>query len=160
MLLGTPVGADEAATGKWNATRRMFVPVFKAFWHKPDLPLIPGSLGLPFPGTAAGDNASYAEWTEGSGDKCYGMRNADGQNHGIVRTIVPGDGGWITEATYYEDEEHGLSCFWGANGFIARFYDHGEQKAYIGWNDGWSEIYSSGNKALILENDGLSLFKP
>ena len=80
----------------------MTIKIFKAFWQKvsPD---------LEFPWTQAGDQASYTEWEDSDGGKCYGTRKL-GLKHGIVRTIWGDD--CISEATYYEDEEHGLSFTW------------------------------------------------
>ena len=73
----------------------------------------------------AGDDASYHEWTEGN-YKYYGMRKLD-LKHGIVRTIY-GDG-FIQEATYYKDKEHGLSFAWLDDiypyAFSANIHDHG-----------------------------------
>ena len=131
----------------------MTIEMFKTFWQKvsPD---------LEFPWTQAGDEASYAEWMDGN-TKYQGMRKPDGgQKHGIVRTIDrDGD---INEATWYEDKLHGLSFWWinYTNAFYASIYYHGNLKAYIEWKDDWSEYHSSGNKELILENNGLSIFKP
>ena len=108
----------------------------------------------------AGDDASWNEW-EGKDSKFQGMRKADATKHGIVRTIVPG--GSIREATFYEDKLHGLCFIWGNNtygAFEALIYDHGKIKARICWRDDWLERYSSGDKELILENNGLSIFKP
>ena len=88
------------------------------------------------------------------------MRKPDGgQKHGIVRTIS--DGGWIREATYCEDKLHGLVFTWWGNfiAFDAAIYDHGQLKSCIIWKDDCSE-YDSKNKEMILENNGLSLFKP
>ena len=106
----------------------------------------------------AGDDASWNEWT----NKIGGMRKpGGGQKHGIVRTI-DSDGDFIEEATFNDDEPHGLSFTWTDNftAFQAAIYDHGEWKAYICWNADWSEVGSSGNSELILENNGLSIFKP
>ena len=120
---------------------------------------------MPFPGTQAGDDASPDEWEDedSHGDDCKfeGMRNAARQKHGIVRTIIKN--GSINEATYCEDKKHGLSFYWWDNSdtpFVASIYDHGERKALIWWNKDWSEDMSTGNKELILENNGLSIFKP
>ena len=90
MLINKPIGADEDAIRRWVATNRMSVDIFFAFWQK----VTPE---LEFPGTQAGDEVSYAEWTKGR-YKYQGTRNAGGQKHGIVRTIEPGD--WIEEVTY------------------------------------------------------------
>ena len=102
MLVSLPIGADAGAIANWNLTKRMTVEIFKFFWQKvsPD---------LAFPGMQAGDDASYAEWEDVYG-KNFGMRNAAGEKHGIVRTIGK-YGSWIREATYYEDKPHGLSFF-------------------------------------------------
>ena len=129
--------------------------IFLSFWQKvsPD---------LEFPGTQAGDEGSHAEWTNEYGEKCYGTRKlGGGQKHGIVRTIA-NDGSFIIEATYYDDKLHGLSFYWGdySYAFQADIYDHGKIKARICWRDDWSEKYSSGNKEMILENNGLCIFKP
>ena len=153
MLKSKPIGTNQKAIERWEATKRMTIEMFKAFWQR---------VGphLPFPGTQAGDDASYAEWTEGSW-KYQGTRNAAGQKHGVVRTIP--NGGFIIESTYTEDKLHGLCFTWWNNNhgdaFDAYIYDHGEKKAYINWRDGWSE-HRSKNKEMILENNGLSLFKP
>ena len=153
MLVSLPIGAGARAIAYWNLTKRMTVEIFKFFWQKvsPD---------LAFPGMQAGDDASYAEWEDEDGYKCQGMRKPGGAKHGIVRTIF---GGCIEEGTFHEDKRHGL-CFWwtfdGYLAFVARIYDHGEKKAHIWWKSDWSERYSSGDKEMILENNGLSLFKP
>ena len=127
--------------------------IFLSFWQKV-------SLDLTFPGMQAGDEASYVEWTESDGQKCYGMRKPDGARHGIFRMIAPGQ--FIREETYCEDKQHGLSFYWFNYGpaFHAAIYDHGERKACIYWKSDWSELYSTGNKELILMNNGLSIFKP
>ena len=44
--------------------------------------------------------------------------------------------------------------------FKATIYNHGVRKAEIWWKDDWSEFMSIGDKELILENNGLSIFKP
>ena len=131
----------------------MTVERFTAFWRKvsPD---------LSFPGTKAGEEPTYNEWADGNGNKFQGMREPGGAKHGIVRTIYPN--GCIEEATYCNDEMHGMSFFWfndDYNAFIARIYDHGQIIAGIMWNKDWSEI-NSDNKEMILENNGLSIFKP
>ena len=68
---------------------------------------------MELPWTQAGDDASPTEWTgkmNGNERKFQGMRKPDGgQKHGIVRTF--GDD-CIGEATFYEDEPHGLSFIW------------------------------------------------
>ena len=116
------------------------------------------------PGMQAGDEASYAEW-EDVPDYCskyQGTRNAAGARHGVVREI-DGYGNCIREQTFYEDKKHGLSFVWDSGygpAFTARIFDHGEEKAGISWNDDWSEWESYGNTELILQNNGLSLFKP
>ena len=155
MLKRKPIGANQKVTARWEATNRMIIEIFKAFWQKvsPD---------LEFPLTQAGDAASYAEW-EDSYCKYQGTRKPDGgQKHGIVRTIF--NDGSIAEATYCEDMPHGLSFTWLNDinffAFDASIWDHGERKARICWNDDWSEAHSEGNKELILENNGLSIFKP
>ena len=79
MLNSKPIGADKLATERWEATNRMAVRIFNAFWQNV-------SPKLAFPGSQAGDDASYAEWAEGSW-KHYGMRKAGGAKHGIVRSI-------------------------------------------------------------------------
>ena len=104
MLTSKPTEADEKSIANWEASNRMTFEIFFAFWQK-------ASPDLEFPGTQAGEDASYSEWTDGAGDKCYGMRKpGGGQKHGIVRTIRPGN--FIEESTYYEDKPHGLSFFW------------------------------------------------
>ena len=128
----------------------MTIEMFKVFWQKvsPHLTI------------EAGDKASYNEWMENS-TKYQGARKPGGARHGIVRTISK-YGGWIEEATWYEDKEHGLSFIWMDGNywaFGAAIYDHGKQKAFICWRDDWSE-WNSENKELILENNGLSIFKP
>ena len=128
----------------------MTIEIFKAFWQKV-------SPHLEFPLTQAGDEASHVEW-EDNGDMYQGMRKLGGARHGIVRTINPG--GSIREATYCNDEMHGLSFFWGDyTAFTAAIYDHGQLKASIIWKDDWSEI-DSDNKEMILENNVLCIFKP
>ena len=137
----------------------MTVPMFTTFWQKV-------SSDLTMPGTEAGGDASYVEWTgkmHGSDCKFQGMRKA-GAKHGIVRTISK-NGGWIEEGTYCDDKNHGLSFEWPNHpidtiAFRAAIFDHGEEKAEIWWKADWSEYHSSGNKELILENNGLSIFKP
>ena len=155
MLKSKPIGTNQKAIERWEATKRMTIEMFKAFWQR---------VGphLPFPGTQAGDDASYAEWTDWDGNKYQGTRKpGDGQKHGIVRSIYLGR---IREATYYQDKLHGLSFEWLDDSyypaFIAEIYDHGERKAYICWESDWSEYGSYVNKELILMNGGLSLFKP
>ena len=81
MLKSKPIGADEDAIANWEASNRMTIEIFKAFWQRvsPD---------LEFPLTQAGDEASHAAWTDEYGSECQGMRKpGDGQKHGIVRTI-------------------------------------------------------------------------
>ena len=156
MLTSKPTGIGKVVTDKWEATNRMSFETFLTFWKKvsPDLNL---------PGSQAGDDISYAEWTESIYCKYQGMQKPGGAKHGIVREI---GGHWITEATYFEDKRHGLSFTWLDFGdhdevaFEAHIYNHGEKVAYIKWAEDWSEISSSGNKELILQNGGLSLFKP
>ena len=161
MLKSKPTGAGKKLTARWEATNRMTIEMFKAYWQSvsPD---------LEFPLTQAGDEASCAEWEGkdrfGNNCKFQGMRKAGGdRKHGIVRAIS-NDGRFIQEATYYENEMHGLSFVWrftnGPIAFRAEIYNHGEEEAYITWYDDWSEYYSSGDKELILENNGLSIFKP
>ena len=55
MLLRKPVGASKISTERWQATNRLTVENFLAFWQKlrPD---------LSFPGTKAGEEAPYVEW--------------------------------------------------------------------------------------------------
>ena len=161
MLKSKPIGDDEVAIEKWEATNRMTIEIFKAFWQKV-------SPRLSFPGMQAGDDASFNEW-EGKGSfgedcKFQGMRKlGGGQKHGIARAIS-NDGRFIEEATYCDDKVHGLSFTWRANNtytaFTAEIYDHGEIKAGIDWEDDWSEAYSEGNKEMILMNNGLNIFKP
>ena len=53
------------------------------------------------------------------------MRKVGGAKHGIVRTIY----NWgIREATFYEDEPHGLSFTWYSynTAYSATIYDHGK----------------------------------
>ena len=154
MLKRKPIGANQKATARWEATNRMTIEIFKAFWQK---------VGphLEFPLTQAGDDASYAEWEDEDGFKYQGMRKADGAMHGIVRTFYSSDG-CIEEATYCEDKLHGLCFFWGDYdwAFVAIIYDHGEKKAIIMWKSDWVVLDSEGDKELILENNGLSIFKP
>ena len=155
MLIYKPIGANKFLIDRWNLTNRMTVGIFNAFWQKvsPD---------LSFPGTKAGDDASPVEW---GNDYCkyQGMRNADGQKMSIVRPVVNGNYSFINEATFHEDKLHGL-CFTWTNyddvAFDAAIYDHGVRKAEIKWKSDWSELYSYGNKEMILENNGLSIFKP
>ena len=104
MLKSKPTGANEDATVRWILTNLMTVEMFKAYWQNvsPD---------LPFPGSQAGDAASYTEWTDKYGSKCQGMRNAAGQKHGIVRIICK-YGSTIEEVTWYENKRHGLYFRW------------------------------------------------
>ena len=153
MLNTKPIGADERGISRWDATNRMTIEMFKAFWQKvsPHLTI------------EAGDEASYIEWMDKYSNKHQGARMPGGARHGIVRTINS-KYGWIEEETYYEDKKHGLSFTWfGGNydycAFEAHICDPGEEKAFITWNKDWSELYSD-NKELILENNGLSIFKP
>ena len=89
----------------------MTIEIFEAYWQNvsPD---------LPFPGTKAGNDVTYAGWEKdpfkGIVEVRYrGMRNVGNAKHGIVRTILDdGDASFISEATYYEDEEHGLAFYW------------------------------------------------
>ena len=153
MLKSKPIGANQKATERWEATNRMTIEIFKAFWQRvsPD---------LEFPLTQAGVDASPAEWTKGI-YKFQGTRKSDNAKHGIVRTFS--DDGSISEQTYCEDKPHGLSFVWNKYDFIAFeafIFDHGKQKACIQWRADWSEAGSYGNKELILENNGLSIFKP
>ena len=154
MLNRKPIGANQKATERWEATNRMTIQIFLSFWQKV-------GLDLEFPEMQAGDAASYTEWKDKSGYKCQGMRKpGGGQKHGIVRTI--GDD-FIREETYYQDELHGLTFYWfddNYTAFEAIIFDHGEMKAKIYWKDDWSEYGSDGDKELILENNGLSIFKP
>ena len=109
----------------------------------------------------AGDEASYNEWEDVNG-KNYGTRKPGDAKHGIIRTI-DSKYGWIREATYCENKPHGLWFYWSNNptiAFVAVIYNHGEQKAWIQWRDDWKEKYLWGNKEMILENNGLSIFKP
>ena len=150
MLISQPTGAGKVAIAKWNLTNRMTIEIFKEFWQK----VSPESLAI-----EAGDKASYNEWEDEDGNKNQGMRKADTARHGIVRTI--GDD-FIREATYYDDEMHGLCFAWfeGNYTFRADIFDQGQLKARIWWNADWSEGYSDGDKKFILENNGLSIFKP
>ena len=148
MLKSKPIGADEVAFANSN---RMTIEILKAFWQKvsPHLTI------------EAGDEASYNEWEDKYGHKNQGMRMPDGARHGIVRMIVFGH--FIEEATFYEDKPHGLSFTWYNDptiAFRAFIFDHGQLKAVITWNKDWSEAGSLGDKQLILENNGLSIFKP
>ena len=162
MLVSQPIGANKDATDNWNASNRTTVGMFTAFWQQASL-----DLSNP-PGTEAGDDASYHEWEDKNGVKCYGSMKFEAAvfnflKHGIVRTISKGPFGSITEATYFADKKHGLSFEWlgGYGGaFQASIYNHGEAKAFILWNPDWSESGSAGNKELILQNVGLSIFKP
>ena len=63
MLNSKPTGASKKAISNWEATNRMTIEMFKAYWQKvsPD---------LEFPWTQAGDEAPYAEWMDKYGDKC------------------------------------------------------------------------------------------
>ena len=161
MLTSEPIGAGEYATACWHSTKGMTVGKFIAFWQQ----VSPHSS---FPGTEAGDDVSYHEWEDKNGVKCYGSMKFEAAvfnflKHGIVRTISKGPFGSITEATYFADKKHGLSFEWlgGYGGaFQASIYNHGEAKAFILWNPDWSESGSAGNKELILQNVGLSIFKP
>ena len=153
MLNRKPIGAYKEATERWEATNRITIEIFKAFWQKvsPDLTI------------EAGEEASYNEWQDEYGDKHQGTRKADAARHGVVRSIIPDKYGFIQEATFYENKQHGLSFTWTNHpdtAFTAEIYDHGELKASIWWTDDWSEDYSYGDKELILENNGLSIFKP
>ena len=101
----------------------MTIEIFKAFWQRvsPD---------LEFPLTQAGDEASHAAWTDEYGNEFQGMRKPGGdQKHGIVRTI-DSDGDFIQEATYCNDEMHGLCFRWGDDinyyAFEAYIFDHGQ----------------------------------
>ena len=90
------------------------------------------------------------------------MRKPGGARHGIVR-IIDSKYDFITEATYYENKPHGLSFTWDNDpdiAFVATIYDQGEFKARIMWKDDWEEYGSSVGRGMILENNGLSLFKP
>ena len=153
MLKSKPIGANQKATERWEATNRMTIEIFKAFWQRvsPD---------LEFPWTQAGDDASHVEW----GNDYYkfqGTRMPGGAKQGIVRAIKPGS--WIREETYFEDKLHGLSFAWTDDSDYALqaiIWVHGKKKAVIYWNDDWSERHSWGDKELILENNGLSNFKP
>ena len=156
MLKSKPIGANQKAIANWEASNRMTIEIFLSFWQEV-------GADLEFPGTQAGEDASYVEWQDVYG-KNYGMRKPGGdQKHGIVRAIS-NDGRFIQEDTYYDDEPHGL-CFTWTRGyhsiaFGAAIYDHGEIIASVTWFDDWSEYTSTGNKELILMNNGLSIFKP
>ena len=134
MLISQPIGAGEAETANWKRTNRMIVDIFNAYWKKV-------SPHFPMPGSKAGDEGSYSEWTDSNGDKCQGMRRTDGAKHGIVRSICNGRCR-ITEATYLEDKLHGL-CFQWINiedwAFMATIYNRGNNKAFIQWKEDWSE---------------------
>ena len=155
MMNSKPTGAGKVATDRWKATNRVTIEIFKAYWQNVSPHLL-------FPGTKAGDDATYYEWEEkkyGDTWKHYGTRNVYFAKHGIVRIISKYY--WINEATYFEDKPHGLWFAWNNNkhpAFEAGIYDHGEEKARIWWNSDWSEGYSD-NKELILSN-GINLFKP
>ena len=162
MLASVPIGADEKATAYWKATNMLTEEIFATFFQKgsADLPL-EAQFELLNLGTEASDAVSYAEWEdEECHSKHYGTRKLNGARHGIVRNIYAYTHD-IEEATYYEDKLHGLSFNWNCNGpaFIAVIYDKDEVKASISWTSDWSEE-ASFNKEMILENDGLSLFKP
>ena len=104
MLNRKPIGANQKVTARWEASNRMTIQIFKAFWHKV-------SPHLEFPLTQAGDDASCVEWGNDY-RKFQGMRKPDGgQKHGIVRTINK-YGRCIREATWYEDKPHGLCFEW------------------------------------------------
>ena len=124
MLKSKPIGADERAIANWEATNMLTIEMFKTFWQKvsPD---------LEFPWTQAGDEASYAEWTAkmyGRDCKFQGARKPGAAKHGIVRNIGRS---FIREATFYEDKLHGLSFYWGKDGyttaFVAIIYNHDER---------------------------------
>ena len=157
MLISLPNAEGEYEIERWNDTNMLTFDVFKAFWQEvsPD---------LHFPGTIAGDDATYSEWEGeeyGVACKFQGMRNAAGKKSGIVRSVS--EYGTIQELTYFEDKLHGLAFGWNKNNygyaFNVRILKHGEFEAHIRLRDDWSE-YSSKNKEYILKNDGLSLFKP
>ena len=103
----------------------MTVEMFKAFWQNV-------SPELSFPGTKAGDDVSYGFWEDddmmGSRWMYQGTRKA--VRHGIVRQMVSSTCAWITEATYYDNKEHGLSFSWNDNSsddsFSAFIFDHGK----------------------------------
>ena len=63
MLKTKPIGANQKATERWEATNRMTIEILKAFWQK----FSPDSLSLTI---EAGDEASYNEWTDKLGRKC------------------------------------------------------------------------------------------
>ena len=126
MLNSKPTGADKKAIERWEATNRMTIEIFLAFWQKvsPDLTV------------EAGDEASYIEWEDVNG-KNYGTRKPGDAKHGIIRTI---NRYGIREATYCENKPHGLWFYWSNNptiAFVAVIYNHGEQKAWIQWRDDW-----------------------
>ena len=125
MLLKRPTGAGSAAIANWDSTNRLTVEILNVYWEKI-------SAALPMPGTMAGDGASYSEFKDKYGNKCFGTRRADGAKHGVIRSV---DSSWIYEQTYFEDKKHGLSFGWYKNdicgAFVARIFEHGEQKACI-----------------------------
>ena len=130
----------------------MTVEIFKAYWQKV-------SPHLHFPGTKAGNDATCTEWARGD-FKFFGMRNAAGLKSGIVRTVSKYS---IEEGTFFEDKLHGLSFVWFTYdnpAFKARIFKHGDCEAFIAWKQDGSMFCSNGNKEFILNNDGLSLFKP
>ena len=113
MLTSKPTGADPIAIANWEATNRMIFEIFLTYWKNAS------PEDLYFPGLQAGEDASYAEWTEEKNGRTYrhqGMRKplgfffGGGEKHGIVRTIY--SSGNISEATFFEDEPHGLSFTW------------------------------------------------
>ena len=136
MLISLPNSEDEKVIERWKATNRLTFDIFKAFWQE-------GSPHLPMPGSEAGDEASYLEW-EGKADwgndcKYFGMRNAAGQKSGIVRMVSRMG---IEEATFFEDELHGLyfKCLIITKpAFMAEIFEHGKIKASIEWRQDWSE---------------------
>ena len=129
-----------------------------------------------FPGTKAGDDATYTEWEgqDWAGRPCkfFGMRNAAGKKSGIVRSVL--SNGRIYEATYFEGIQHGLCFVWwdyGSAPFEAAIFEHGEEKALIMWKKDWSEVGSLNKEYFLINNrtnvfcysigdDGLNLFKP
>ena len=91
---------------------------------------------VPFPGTEAGDEVSYAEWEEG-GLKWQGMKKANGVKHGIVRKIYSN---FVEDATWNNNKMNGLSLLWLNDGKIyARLYKNGSNEGIIIWQKDWTE---------------------
>ena len=100
-----PTGADASTIATWSNSKRQTIDHHKKGWAKmtPD---------VPFPGTEAGDQVSYAEWEE-DGYKWQGMRKAGGVKHGLVRQIRPD---YVEDATWNNNEQNGLSLYWFNDG--------------------------------------------